>query len=103
MNASTDAETALVKKLSALINIAGEREDDHVEFDRLTDKAVGVSYTLDTLRSNSARFESDQMAMTATMNDVARRLEIAVDPGFVDGLTLGLKTVKDEYDVEFGH
>ncbi len=102
MNAFTDAETTLTRKHTDLVGLANDRISNPAEFTRLCEKAGGVTYALDTLRANGARWDSRQMAMTETMNTVARKMAVASDPAYLDGLTEALRTLKAEYDVEFG-
>lgn len=103
MDAFTDADTALTRKHADLVGLANSRMNNEAEFTRLTDKARGMVFALDALRANGARLGQGQAAMTATMDQISRHLTISITPAYSDGLTEGLKTVKAEYDVEFGH
>lgn len=103
MNAFTEADTTLTRKHTDLVRLANDRLSNEAEFTRLTDKARGVVCALDELRANGAYFGQGQAAMTATMNEIARRQAGPTTPAYLDGLTEGLRTLKAEYDVEFGH
>lgn len=100
MAAYEEAEATLLRKYETLNELAetAVAGDNKV---RLIAKTRGVARSLQALRTGVFQKPTYQMAMEYTMNVLGKLIDETEDEAFRDGLNEGLRTIKQEYMVEY--
>lgn len=99
MDAYNLAEKALLRKYETLDGLATNAVGENKV--RLTAKAQGMGRALRALRTGVFQKPTYKMAMEYSINTLVQLMTETDDEAYRDGLFEGLRTIKDEYRVEY--
>lgn len=100
MDAYQLAESALIRKYETLeeLTAGAYTEENRV---RLEAKTQGMGRALRALRTGVFQKPHYKMAMEYSIDVIKKLMESATDEAYRDGLSEGLRTITDEYNMEY--